>query len=82
MAGNREWIPAAPRISTPKTKALPFGPTGLCQHMGMDGQLIGGIAASGEKYEIDEQIRQAAIDTQFKKWLWQASGAQSSRFVT
>lgn len=48
----------------------------------MDGQVIGGFAASGAKSEIDEQIRQAAIDTLFKKWLWQPSGAQSSRFVT
>lgn len=48
----------------------------------MDGQLISGIAASGAKSGIDEQIRQAAIVTLFKKWLWQPSGAQSSRFVT
>jgi hypothetical protein len=28
LAGKRTWIPTAPRISTPRTKALPSGPTG------------------------------------------------------
>lgn len=32
-----------------------------------DGQVVGGIAASGAKSEIDEQIAQAAIDALFKK---------------
>jgi glc operon protein GlcG len=33
----------------------------------VDGQTIGGIAASGAKSEIDEAIAQAAIDALFKK---------------
>jgi glc operon protein GlcG len=32
-----------------------------------DGQIVGGIAASGAKSEIDEQIAQAGIDALFKK---------------
>ena len=32
-----------------------------------DGQILGGIAASGAKSEIDEQIAQAGIDALFKK---------------
>jgi len=33
----------------------------------VDGQTIGGIAASGAKSEIDEAIAQAALDALFKK---------------
>ncbi len=33
----------------------------------VDGQIIGGIAASGAKSEIDEAIAQAALDAVFKK---------------
>ena len=33
----------------------------------VDGQLLGGIAASGAKSEIDEQIAQAGIDALLKK---------------
>ena len=33
----------------------------------VDGQTIGGIAASGAKSEIDEAIAQAALDAFFKK---------------
>jgi glc operon protein GlcG len=33
----------------------------------VDGQILGGIAASGAKSEIDEQIAQAAIDALLKK---------------
>jgi glc operon protein GlcG len=33
----------------------------------VDGQLIGGIAASGAKSEIDEQIAQAGLDALLKK---------------
>ena len=33
----------------------------------VDGQILGGIAASGAKSEIDEAIAQAAIDALFKK---------------
>jgi glc operon protein GlcG len=33
----------------------------------VDGQIIGGIAASGAKSEIDEAIAQAALDALFKK---------------
>jgi glc operon protein GlcG len=33
----------------------------------VDGDTIGGIAASGAKSEIDEAIAQAAIDAVFKK---------------
>jgi glc operon protein GlcG len=33
----------------------------------VDGQLLGGIAASGAKSEIDEQISQAGIDALLKK---------------
>ncbi len=33
----------------------------------VDGQTIGGIAASGAKSEIDEAIAQAALDAVFKK---------------
>jgi glc operon protein GlcG len=33
----------------------------------MDGQILGGIAASGAKSEIDEQIAQAGIDALLKK---------------
>ena len=33
----------------------------------VDGQIVGGIAASGAKSEIDEAIAQAAIDALFKK---------------
>lgn len=32
-----------------------------------DGQILGGIAASGAKSEIDEAVAQAAIDALFKK---------------
>ena len=34
----------------------------------VDGQLLGGIAASGAKSEIDEQIAQAGIDALLKKY--------------
>jgi uncharacterized protein GlcG (DUF336 family) len=33
----------------------------------VDGQTLGGIAASGAKSEIDEAISQAALDALFKK---------------
>jgi glc operon protein GlcG len=33
----------------------------------MDGQILGGIAASGAKSEIDEAIAQAGIDALLKK---------------
>ena len=33
----------------------------------VDGQTIGGIAASGAKSEIDEAVAQAALDALFKK---------------
>jgi len=33
----------------------------------VDGQTLGGIAASGAKSEIDEAIAQAALDAVFKK---------------
>ena len=33
----------------------------------VDGQTLGGIAASGAKSEIDEAIAQAALDALFKK---------------
>ena len=33
----------------------------------VDGQIVGGIAATGAKSEIDEAIAQAAIDALFKK---------------
>jgi glc operon protein GlcG len=33
----------------------------------VDGQLLGGIAASGAKSEIDEQIAQAGLDALLKK---------------
>jgi glc operon protein GlcG len=33
----------------------------------VDGQILGGIAASGAKSEIDEAIAQAALDALFKK---------------
>jgi glc operon protein GlcG len=33
----------------------------------VDGQIIGGIAASGAKSEIDEAIAQAAVDALFRK---------------
>jgi glc operon protein GlcG len=33
----------------------------------MDGQILGGIAASGAKSEVDEMIAQAGIDALLKK---------------
>jgi len=33
----------------------------------VDGQILGGVAASGAKSEIDEAIAQAALDALFKK---------------
>ena len=33
----------------------------------VDGQIVGGIAASGAKSEIDEQIAQAGVDALLKK---------------
>ena len=33
----------------------------------VDGQLLGGIAASGAKSEIDEQVAQAGLDALLKK---------------
>ena len=33
----------------------------------VDGRILGGIAASGAKSEIDEAIAQAAIDALFKR---------------
>jgi len=33
----------------------------------VDGQILGGVVASGAKSEIDEAIAQAALDALFKK---------------
>jgi glc operon protein GlcG len=61
---------AADSIKKGNTEALAFPqffPNQGGLPVKLDGQILGGISASGAKSEIDEQIAQAGLDALFKK---------------